>query len=669
EVLGVERVGADDDFFGLGGNSLLATQVAARIGAALDSRVPVRMLFEAATVAGLAIKVEHLAGERTRTPLVAQPRPDHIPLSFAQQRMWFLNQFDTAAAVYNIPVAIRLSGDLDVDALQQAVTDLVARHEIMRTVYPETLDGPQQRILAPHEVLVDLAPAQIGEERVAHEVQRIVAAGFDVTMEVPFRARLFQLAGSEYVLVFVAHHISADGWSMGPLTRDLMLAYAARSGGEAPAWSPLPIQYADYALWQRTVLGADDDPDSVAGTQLAYWTTELADLPDELNLPTDRPRPPAQSFAGGKTHFVVDADVHAALVEVAKRHNATLFMVVHTALAVFLARLSGTEDVVVGTPIAGRGEAELDDLIGMFVNTLVLRTRVAPQLGFTELLAANRETDLRAFANADTPFERLVEVLDPQRSAGRHPLFQVALSFENLAATSFELPGLSFAALDPAADTAKFDLLLTLREQRTEAGAEAGLAAEFTYARDLFDEATVTDFGRRFRRILAAVAQDPGIAVGDLEILDDSERADLISRAGVEAVPPRTLAELMASAVTRNPTGPAIVVHGRTFSYVELDAASSQLARSLIDRGAGPDVLVAVAIRRSVESVLALWAVAKTGAALVPIDPTYPAERIAHMVTDSQAYLGVTLTAELGTLPAMAGGRPWQERHDRDLTD
>ncbi|AVL26440.1 hypothetical protein NBRGN_112_01580 [Nocardia brasiliensis NBRC 14402] len=668
EVLGVERVGADDDFFALGGNSLLATQVAARIGAALDSRVPVRALFEAATVAGLAIKVEHLAGERTRTPLVAQSRPDHIPLSFAQQRMWFLNQFDTAAAVYNIPVAIRLSGDLDVDALQQAVTDLVARHEIMRTVYPETLDGPQQRILAPHEVLVDLAPAQIGEERVAHEVQRIVAAGFDVTMEVPFRARLFQLAGSEYVLVFVAHHISADGWSMGPLTRDLMLAYAARSGGEAPAWSPLPIQYADYALWQRTVLGDDDDPDSVAGTQLAYWTTELADLPDELNLPTDRPRPPAQSFAGGKTHFVVDAEVHAALVEVAKRHNATLFMVVHTALAVFLARLSGTEDVVVGTPIAGRGEAELDDLIGMFVNTLVLRTRVAPQLGFTELLAANRETDLRAFANADTPFERLVEVLDPERSAGRHPLFQVALSFENLAATSFELPGLSFAALDPAADTAKFDLLLTLREQRTEAGAEAGLAAEFTYARDLFDETTVTDFGRRFRRILAAVARDPGIAVGDLEILDDSERADLISRVGAEAVPPRTLAELMASAVTRNPTGPAIVVHGRAFSYVELDAASSQLARSLIDRGAGPDVLVAVAIRRSVESVLALWAVAKTGAALVPIDPTYPAERIAHMVTDSQAYLGVTLTAELGTLPAMAGGRPWLVLDDRDFT-
>ncbi|MDE1671886.1 non-ribosomal peptide synthetase, partial [Nocardia gipuzkoensis] len=667
EVLGVERVGADDDFFALGGNSLLATQVAARIGAALDARVPVRVLFEASTVAALAIEVERGTGARKRIPLVAGPRPDHLPLSFAQQRMWFLNQFDTSASVYNIPAAIRLSGDLDVTALGRAVADIVARHEILRTIYPQTPDGPVQRVLAPHEVPVDLAPAQIGDEHVAGEIQRIVATGFDVTAEVPLRTKLFQLAGSEYVLVFVAHHISADGWSMGPLTRDLMSAYVARGGGREPSWAPLPIQYADYALWQRDVLGADDDPESLAGAQLAYWTAELADLPDELNLPADRPRPAAQSFAGGKTDFLVAADVHAALAGLARQHNATLFMVVHTAFAVFLSRMSGTDDIAIGTPIAGRGEAELDDLIGMFVNTLVLRTRVAPGLAFTELLAANRETDLRAFANADIPFERLVEALDPERSAGRHPLFQVALSFENLTATSFHLPGLSFTALDPAADTAKFDLLLTVREQRTESGAEAGLAAEFTYARDLFDEQTVVEFGRRFRRILAAVARYPATAVGDLEILDDSERADLIARIGAPAVPPSTLPELMAAAVAANPAGIAVVADDRTFSYAELEAASAQLARALIDRGAGPDVLVAIAIRRSVESVLALWAVAKTGAAFVPIDPTYPAERIAHMVADSGVALGVTLTAELDNLPALAGGA-WLVLDDRDFT-
>ncbi|MFR9773646.1 amino acid adenylation domain-containing protein, partial [Nocardia sp. SC052] len=665
EVLGVERVGADDDFFALGGNSLLATQVAARIGAALDARVPVRAIFEAATVAALSIKVERGSGERKRIPLVAGPRPDRIPLSFAQQRMWFLNQFDTSASVYNISAAIRLSGDLDVAALRLAVADLVARHEILRTIYPQTPDGPVQRVLAPHEVAVDLAPVQIGDEHVAGEIQRVVAAGFDVTVDAPLRAKLFQLAGTEYVLVFVAHHISADGWSMRPLTRDLMLAYVARTGGQEPSWVPLPIQYADYALWQRDALGPDDDPESPAGEQLDYWTTELADLPDELNLPADRPRPPAQSFAGGRADFVIEADVHAALADLARRHNATLFMVVHAAFAVLSARLSGTEDIAIGTPVAGRGEAELDDLIGMFVNTLVLRSQVTPGLGFTELLARTRETDLRAFANADIPFERLVEVLAPERSAGRHPLFQVALSFENLSATGFELPGLSLTALDPAADTAKFDLLLTVREQRAESGAEAGLAAEFTYARDLFDEATVVEFGRRFRRILSAVAQRPETAVGDLEILDDSERAELIARTGAPAVPPRTLPELMAAAVAGNPAGIAVVADDRTFSYAELDAASAQLARALIDRGAGPEVPVAIAIRRSVESVLALWAVTKTGAAFVPIDPTYPADRVARMVADSGVALGVTLTAELDNLPLPGG---WLALDDQDFT-
>nr|WP_253949727.1 non-ribosomal peptide synthetase [Nocardia terpenica] len=672
DVLGIDRIGVDDDFFALGGNSLLATRIVARAGAALGIRIPVRMLFEAPTVAALATKVERGSGERLRTPLIAGPRPERIPLSFAQQRMWFLNQFDTAASVYNIPAAIRLSGALDAAALQQAVADLVARHEILRTIYPEAApaadgltSGPVQQVLSVSEVPTDLAPIQLGEERVAHEVHQLVATGFDVTTEIPFRIRLFRITPTEHVLVFVAHHIAADGWSMGPLSRDLMLAYAARSGGEAPAWAPLPIQYADFALWQRAVLGDENDPASLAGAQLAYWTSELADLPDELTLPSDRPRPPAQSFAGGTVEFGVDAEVHAALTRLARGNNATLFMVVHAALAILLARLSGTENIAIGTPAAGRGEAELDDLIGMFVNTLVLRSRVAPDLGFTDLLAATRDTDLRAFAHSDIPFERLVEALDPPRSAARHPLFQVALSFENLAPTTFELPGLSFTALDPAAAAAKFDLLLTLREQRAEDGAEAGLAAEFTYARDLFDAATVESFGRRFRRILAAVAADASIPVGDLEILDDSERADLVRRRGAAAVPPRTLPDLMEAAVDANPDGAAVVFRGRSFSYDQLDTASSKLARRLIELGAGPDVLVAVAIPRSVEAVVAVWSVAKTGAAFVPVDPTYPAERIAHMVSDSRAALGVTVRSALAQLPEVVGG--WIVLDDPDF--
>ncbi|PPJ40061.1 non-ribosomal peptide synthetase [Nocardia nova] len=657
EVLGIDRVGLDDDFFALGGNSLLATQMAARIGAALEVRVPVRALFEAATVGALAARVERTGTERPRLPLVAGPRPDAVPLSYAQQRMWFLNQFDTAATVYNIPVAIRLSGALDVAALRQAVADLVARHEVLRTIYPEAESGGAvQQVLAPGAVSIDLEPVPIGEERVAHEVGHQVASGFDVTTEIPFRIRLFQLAASEFVLVFVAHHIAADGWSMGPLTRDLMTAYVARAGGQAPSWAPLPIQYADYALWQRAALGAEDDPESLVSAQLSYWTTELADLPDELRLPADRPRPAVQSFAGAKVDFAVDSQVHAGLTALAQRHNSTVFMVVHTALAVFLARMSGTEDIAIGAPIAGRGEAELDDLIGMFVNTLVLRSRVTPGRSFAELLADNRETDLRAFAHADVPFERLVEALDPERSTARHPLFQVALSFENLAGTSFELPGLSFTALDPAADTAKFDLLLTLREQRTGSGGEAGIFGEFTYATDLFDRDTVIDFGRRLGRILAAVARDADIAVGDLDILVGSEAEDLAARTGLPAVAPATLPDLMAAAVATNPDGPAVVVGGRAFTYAQLDLASTKLARRLIELGAGPDKHVAVAIPRSLEGVVALWSVAKSGAAFVPIDPTYPYDRIAHMVADCRADLGVTVRAEVADLPDTAGG-------------
>ncbi|NKY52405.1 amino acid adenylation domain-containing protein [Nocardia vermiculata] len=650
EVLGAGRVGLDDDFFALGGNSLLATQVAARIGAALDLRVPVRALFEASTVGALAARVERGGSERSRTPLSAGPRPESVPLSYAQQRMWFLNQFDTTATVYNIPVAIRLSGALDVAALRHAVADLVTRHEVLRTVYPETESGGvRQRILAAADVELDLEPIRIGEERVAHEVGRQVAAGFDVTTEVPFRIQLFQLSAGEYVLVFVAHHIAADGWSMGPLTRDLMTAYLARSEGSAPSWSPLPIQYADFALWQRAALGSEDDPESAAATQLAYWTAELAEVPDELTLPTDRPRPPVQSFAGGKVDFTVEPDVHAGLTALAQQHNATLFMVVHTALAVFLARMSGTEDIAIGAPIAGRGEPELDDLIGMFVNTLVLRSRVTPGATFTELLNANRDTDLRAFAHADIPFERLVEALAPERSTARHPLFQVALSFENLPETTFELPEVRFSALNPAATTEKFDLSLTIREA---IGGRGGMGGEFSYAEDLFDEATVRVFAQRFTRMLAAIAADPERAVGALPLLGDEEYHVLTRVHDDDVMATALLPDLLTRGIQWGRQRTAVRYHGRSISYGDLDDASSKLARALIGQGVGPEQLVAVALPRSFEMVLAVLAISKAGGAHVPVDPSYPQDRVRHMLTDSGAVIGVTTSQFAGDLPA-----------------
>nr|WP_157762222.1 non-ribosomal peptide synthetase [Nocardia yamanashiensis] len=655
EVLGTERVGADDDFFALGGNSLVATQVAARLGAALDARVPVRLLFEASTVAALAIKVEQRAGTG-RKALVAGPRPEVLPLSLAQQRMWFLNQFDVDSAAYNIPVAVRLTGDLDVDALQQAVADTIGRHESLRTVYPQ-IDGAARQVVRPAaQAVPDLTPVLVTAGTLPHRIAGILSAGFDVTREVPLRAKLFRVEGAEHehVLVFVAHHISADGWSMGPLTRDVMLAYAARTNGEAPAWSPLPIQYADYTLWQREVLGSEDDPDSLITAQTEFWRTTLAGIPDELNLPSDRPRPPVASMRGGTVTFEIGAELQQALQRIARERNATQFMVMHTALAVFLARLSGTADIAIGTPIAGRGEAELDDVIGMFVNTLVLRTGVHGQQTFEELLAAVKDTDLAAFAHADVPFERLVELLNPERSTSRNPLFQVALSFENLPDAGFELPGLRVGAVEFDSATAKFDLLLTIASR-----ADAGATAIFTYARDLFDEATVEVFAQRFVRLLEDIVARPELPVGDLGLLSAAEHADLVDRTGGPAVPPRTLPDLMREAVLANPSGPAVVHRGRSFDYSDLDAASSKLARALIAAGAGPDVPVAVAIRRSIESVLTTWAVIKTGAIFVPIDPDYPADRIAHMLTDSGVRLGLSLSPDIPALRAAAGGTDW----------
>ena len=520
EVLGVERVGLDDDFFALGGNSLIATRVAARLGQALDAQVPVRVLFEASSVELLAARVESEVGSGARAALTAMVRPERVPLSLAQQRMWFLNRFEPGSAVNNIPVAIRLSGSLDVAALQAAVSDVVARHEILRTVYPEVDGVGFQEILSADRVELDLSPVAVSESDVVGAVTEFLSAGFDVAVEVPVRARLFAVSESEFVLAMVVHHISGDGVSMGPLTRDVMVAYEARSRGEVPGWAPLEVQYADYALWQREVLGSEDDPASLISRQVGFWESALAGLPDQLDLPADRPRPVVASNRGASHSFVVGADVHAGLNDVARESNSSLFMVVHAALAVLLSRLSGTSDIAIGTPVAGRGEQVLDDLIGMFVNTLVLRTEVDSSESFVDLLAGVREADLQAFAHADVPFERLVEVLNPARSQARSPLFQVMLAFQNMEQSALQLGDLRVAGVDAGAVAAKFDLQLTVVEQFEEAGAPAGMAASLTYATDLFDESTVVSFAERLVGFWKRWWRSRDSVVGDVELLD-----------------------------------------------------------------------------------------------------------------------------------------------------
>ncbi|WP_280400244.1 non-ribosomal peptide synthase/polyketide synthase, partial [Nocardia carnea] len=645
EVLGVDRVGADDDFFELGGNSLVATQVAARIGAALETSVPVRALFEAPTVAALAVRVEQAGGDG-RPALVAGPRPQRVPLSFAQQRMWFLNQYDTSSVAYNLPMAIRLTGELDVAALRAAVADVVRRHESLRTWFPEVDGSPVQSIVPAEQVEFELAPVAVDAGELPAAVTEFVATGFDVAAAVPLRIRLFTTAPGEHVLVVVVHHIAADGFSMTPLARDVMTAYAARAAGYGPGWTPLAVQYADFTLWQRRVLGAEDDPRSPMAQQIAFWQRTLADLPDELALPADRPRPAVASLRGATVHGELPAELTHTLDDLARARGASMFMVLHAALAALLARLSGSDDIAVGTPIAGRGEQALDDLVGMFVNTLVLRTSVRSGETFTELLDRAKQTDLDAFSHADVPFERLVDLLAPERSQARNPLFQVALSLQNNQQAVLDLAGLEVSGLELAEDIARFDLQFTLSEN-----ASGGMDLALNYATELFDEATAKSMLTRWQRLLTAVAADPDVVLGAVEILDESERAAALSRTGGPAVPAGTLPELLAAAVAVDPAAPAVVFADERWTYGQADEYSNRLARVLIERGLGAEDLVAIAVPRSADSVLAEWAVTKSGAAFVPIDPTYPAERIAHMLTDSGTRIGVTVSRARAELP------------------
>ncbi|WP_306365015.1 non-ribosomal peptide synthase/polyketide synthase [Nocardia sp. CC227C] len=645
ELLGVERVGAADDFFALGGSSLLAAQAVARIGTALDADLAVRAVFEYPGVAALAAHAEANSGAGKRIPLVARPRPDRLPLSYAQQRMWFRNRFDADSAADNIPLVIRLTGALDTEALAAALGDVIERHEALRTVYPDSPDGPHQQVLAAApRVLSELT---VTAEEIVERVTEFVSTGFDLTREVSVRAVLLRLDADPetHVLALVLHHISADGVSLGPLAADLMTAYAARRSGTVPAWQPLPIQYADYTLWQAESLGSATEPESALSRQLAYWRTRLAGLPDHLDLPTDRPRPAVATERGGTHRSHIDSHLHGGLVELARKHDATLFSTVHAALAVLLARLSGTADIAIGTPVAGRGERALDGLVGMFVNTLVLRTEVDPRLSFDTLLGRVRETDISALSHADVPFERLVEELAPARARNRHPLFQVALTFQNFALPTLELPGLTVRAEDADTGTAKFDLQFTVTEQIDADGRAGGMALEITYARDLFDADGIAVLARRFEQVLAAVAADRTVVVGDIPLLSAEEQRRALRewpRTGVDVAAGDTIADRFARAAAIDAEAVAVRAEGAALGYAELDVRSNRLARRLIAAGVGPEALVAVVLPRTVDLVVALLAVVKAGGGYLPIDPNYPADRIEYVVDDARPVCALT---------------------------
>jgi hypothetical protein len=448
-----------------------------------------------------------------------------IPLSFAQRRLWFIGQLEGPSAVYNVPLVLRLSGRVDRGALECALGDVVGRHESLRTVFPAPDGEPVQRIVPAGEAVLEVPWADVGVGELAGLVAQAAGYVFDLAAEIPVRAQGFSVGPDDHVLVLLMHHIACDGWSVAPLGRDLATAYAARLGGAAPGWDDLPVQYADYTLWQRELLGAEDDPGSILARQSGFWRDALAGLPEELALPFDRPRPAVASRRGAEVPLAVGAGVRARLSALALAEGVTPFMVVHAGLAVLLSRLGAGLDIPVGTPVAGRGDEALRDLVGFFVNTLVLRADVSGEPTFRELLGRVREADVAAFEHQDLPFERLVEILDPPRSLARHPLFQVMLSFDTNAGVSYDLAGLQASEVEvPGWDSAKFDLSFSLREVDGPGGRPAGLEGSIEYATDLFDHGTVQALAGRFARVLEQVTADPDLPVSQADTLTSAER-------------------------------------------------------------------------------------------------------------------------------------------------
>ncbi|MEU5902450.1 condensation domain-containing protein [Streptomyces venezuelae] len=441
-----------------------------------------------------------------------------IPLSLGQLGLWFIHQMNPGSSVYTMQLASRLTGQLDRTALEEALRDVVQRHESLRTVIRDGGGVPHQVVLDISECAVGLEYEELAEEELHEAMYEASERPFDLVRDLPLRAWLFALGPQEHVLLISMHHIVSDGWSLGPLTRDLARAYAARRRGAEPNWPPLPVQYADYTLWQRRLLGREEDPDSLASRQLAHWRVALDGIPQELRLPADHPRPPTSDFAGGTIEFTLDADVHTALTEVARTENATMFMALQAGFAALLSKLGAGTDIPIGSPVAGRMDDALTDLVGYFVNMLVFRVDVSGDPSLRDLVKRVQAVALDAYENQDIPFDHLVRELNPARSRTRHPLFQVMLTLEDNTDTGLMFDGLTDVPLDIDAGSSMFDLALSLRENFGPDKKPAGMDAFLEYQLDLFELETAQHVADGYRRLLAALAADPDAPISTVDV-------------------------------------------------------------------------------------------------------------------------------------------------------
>jgi len=652
QVLKVERVGVEDNFFELGGHSLLATRVMARVQASFQVDLPLRALFEEPTVAGLAANIEN--ARRAESGLQIAPiqhvsRDEDLPLSFSQHRLWFLDQLDSESHTYNIAVAIQIDGPLDTTALEHSLSEVVRRHEILRTVFTRVGGEPVQVINDAEPLALPVIDLQhLPESERMAEATRLSTVEaqhrFDLARGPLFRATLLRLSDDKNILLVNVAHIISDGWSMEVLVREVAALYDAFVKNEPASLPELPIQYADFAQWQRQWLQGE-----FLDAQLGYWREQLAGAPALLALPTNRPRPAVQSFKGNTQSLNLSETLTDAIRSLGRSEDATLFMTLFAAFNALLYRYTNQKDLVVGVPVSNRNWLDLEKLIGFFVNTLVLRTDLSGEPTFRELLRRVREVALGAYTRQDLPFERLVEELQPERDLSSTPLFQVMFALQNAPLESLDLSGLSLNICRIETGTSKFDLTLTIQEHAHE------LACLLEYNTDLFDDATIQRMLAHWQNLLESLVAAPDKQISDFALLDENERQQLlVDWQQTQKDYPQDLCihELFEAQVIRTPDATAVVSETASVSYSELNERANQLGHHLRSLSTGPEIPILICLSRSVEMIVALLAVMKTGAAYVPLDPRYPQERLAYMIENSCAPVLITETELLDSLPS-----------------
>jgi amino acid adenylation domain-containing protein len=654
-VLGIEQLGIHDNFFELGGHSLLATRLISQIRNELHVEVPLSKVFESPTVARLAEHVEQMLSDAPAVVYAAiepAPRDDSLPLSFAQQRLWFLDQMEPGNPFYNISAVVRLSGKLDVTALEHSFGEIVSRHEVLRTRF-EVIDGQPVQIITPalswNLPLIDLR--ELSEEERQKDVTRRAAeeaqTPFDLFTGGLLRTTLLQLGDEEYALLVTMHHIVSDAWSVGIFIRELTALYGSFVDEQESPLPALAVQYADFACWQQQWLTGD-----VLAAQMDYWKQHLAGAPALLNFPTDRPRPAVQKFQGETQTLVLPKSLTDSLKSFSRQQGATLFMTLLAGFKSLLFRYTNQRDIVVGTPIAGRNRADIENLIGFFVNTQAIRTQIDAEMSFKDLLAQVRTAVLDAHARQDLPFEKLVEELQPERSLSHTPIFQVMFALQNVPMPELELRGLTVNALEATVKTAKFDFSLSFEEETEE------LVGTLEYNTDLFDAATMTRLVAHYQRLLEDVVRTDKITVGDLQLLSETEREQLLvgwNDTATEAASSICVQQQFERQAEVQPDAIAVLCDGQVLSYRELNRRANALAHELRRLGVGPEVVVGICIDRSPELLVAVLGVLKAGGAYLPLDPHYPCERLSFMLQDSGASVLLTQKTLLEKLPAHQG--------------